>query len=259
MTENKWIDLEVKDNETKSHEIGPVTVWLKKVNNEIWVASEYADDVSATSNTPEKVNVLEWSRWALPGNETQFSFRPAFPDRPVVVKPEYPFKIITKAKVRVYTRIPVFIKVVLTSKPDFVITEIPTVILSNTWFGLHTEGELCYWVTTSARRAIEPSDMQPWMAVCPIEITNKQDEPLDFDKLCLRVEQLSLYKADEYLWADETQIFNQGREKYSDVQMKDKLPKEAKGGGLITKPRVPIKKNFASRSFKLFKDIRVWD
>lgn len=259
MIENSWIDVEVKGPAAVSHTIGPVTIWLKKVSNEIWIASEYAEDLPRKKISPEKVNVLNWSRWALPKEETRFSLRPSFPNRPVVVKPEYPFKIVTNAKVRVYTRIPVFIKVVLADKPDFVVTEIPTVNLSNTWFGLHTEGELCYWVHTSARRVIEPDIMQTWMAVCPIEITNKQDEPLDFDKLCLRVEHLSIYKANEYLWADETLIIHQGREKYSDIEMKGILPAEAKGGTLITKPRVPIKKNFAVRSFKLLKDMRVWD
>ncbi|MEX1136414.1 MAG: hypothetical protein WEB89_05900 [Balneolales bacterium] len=259
MTENSWINIEVKDNETKSHAIGPVTVWLKKVSNEIWIASEYAESNPGRKQASSKINALNWSRWALPGNETQFSLKPSFPDRPVVVKPEYPFKIITGAKVRIYTRIPVFIKVVIAGKPDFVITEIPSVALLKTWFGLHTEGELCYGVNTSARRVMGPEAMQPWMAVCPIEIINNQDGPLDFDNLCLRVEYLSIYKADNHLWADETRIIHQGREKYSDIEMKGKLPTEAKGGKLITKPRAPIKKNFAARSFKLLKNIRVWD
>lgn len=259
MTENNWADLEVKDNETKSHTIGPVTVWLKKVTNEIWVACDYSEGKPKKERPKNQVNVLNWSRWALPENETKFSLRPSFPDRPVVVKPEYPFKIITNAKIRVYTRIPVFVKVVLTGRPDFVVTEIPTVVLSNTWFGLHTEGELCYWVNTSARRVIDPGIMQPWMAVCPIEITNKEDEPLDFDKLCLRVEHLSLFQKDHELWSDETLIIHQGREKYSDIEMKGKLPLEAKGGKIIAKPRTPIKRTFAVRSFKLIKDMRVWD
>ncbi|MEX2640215.1 MAG: DUF432 domain-containing protein [Balneolales bacterium] len=259
MTENSWADLEVRETETRSHTIGPLTIWLKKVSNEIWVASDYTGTRPKEKKTPAQVNVLNWSRWALPQNETHFSLRPAFPDRPVVVKPEYPFKIMTGATVRVYTRIPVFVRIVITARPEFVVTEIPTVTLSNTWFGLHTEGELCYWVHTSARREINNEIMQPWMAVCPIEITNKQAEPLDFDKLCLRVEHLSLYKMDDQLWSDETLIIHQGREKYSDIEMKDRLPSEAKGGKLITKPRIPIKKNLAVRSFKLLKDMRVWD
>ncbi|MEX0685378.1 MAG: DUF432 domain-containing protein [Balneolales bacterium] len=257
MPETNWVTLEVKDSQTKNHTIGPVTIWLKKVSNEIWVAyhhTETGDDKSVN-----QVEVLNWSRWALPDDETQFSFKPIFPNRSVVVKPEYPFSIVKGAKVRVYTRIPVFIRVGLADKPSFVITEIPSVPLLGTWFGTFTEGEMCYWVSTTARRAIDPDIMREWMAVCPIELTNKHQEPLDFDKFCLRVEHLNIYKTDNSLWADETLIIHQGREKYSDIEMKNKLPPEAKGGILLMKPRTPIKKNLAVRSFKLLKDISTWD
>lgn len=265
--ENYWSDIELKPGQTHTHQVGPVTIYLKKIANEIWVAHKHlpaqqegdkhdfrgSEDETAMNNSKEDPG-LDWVRWALKEDIYKFSFLPCFPDRPIVIKPDYPFKISKGAEARIYSRVPVFVRVVPSDYPDFVITEIPTVILSNTWFGAFTEGQLCYWLPTTARRSIDPEMFEQHMAVCTMQIKNNSQEELKFENICLKVERLSLYAKDEYLWADQSDITFQGEEKNCDIEMKGRLPVEAEGGKLITGPRTPIKKGFAELTFQRLKE-----
>lgn len=257
-----WIDLHLEDDRLQQQTISSLTVYLKKVANEIRVAHRYAlstDDSDASGGTvdtsdPEKQ--LDWSRWALKEDIREYRLVPCFPDRPVVIKPEYPFRISKGAQARIYTRVPVFVRIVPKAYPDFVITEIPTVVLSNTWFGSFTDGELCYGLPTTARREITDEIFEPHMVVCTIQINNNSEEDLSFENICLRVDRLSMYIKDDYLWADQTDILHQGEERLSDIEMKGRLPEEAKGGKLITRARTPIRKNFAVRTFQRLKEMQ---
>ena len=251
---SQWMNIKLKGGQEQSLRMGPVRVFLKKVANEIWVAHDYpeADETSDTDAIGEK---HDWSRWALKEDISEFCVQPCFPNRPIVVKPEYPFKVSKGASARIYSRVPVFVRITPKDYPDFMITEIPTVVLSNTWFGTFTEGELCYWVSTTARRELNPEMFEKHMAVCTMQIKNNSDDELKFENICLRVERLSLYIKDEILWADQTDITYQGNDKHCDIEMKGRQPEEAKGSKLLTKPRTPIQKSFATRTFQLFKEI----
>lgn len=253
-----WVDIKLKNAEEQNIQVGPLRIFIRKVHNEVWIAYEYssAEKTGASGTEGKDTEPKKWIRWALKEDITGFSLFPCFPDRPIVVKPEYPFKISKGASARIYSRVPVFVRITPKDYPDFVITEIPTVVLSNTWFGSFTEGELCYWLSTTARREINPEIFESHMAVCTMQIKNNSDEELKFENICLRVDRLSLYLMDEFLWADQTDITYQGGDKHTDIEMKGRLPKEAKGGKLITKPRTPIQKSFAIRTFQFFKEIQ---
>ena len=88
-----------------------------------------------------------------------------------------------------------------------------------------------------------------------MQIKNNSDTELNFENICLRVDRLSLYIKDDVLWADQTDITYQGGDKHTDIEMKGRLPNEADDGRLITKPRTPIQKSFAIRTFQLIKEI----
>ena len=246
--EQQWITTRLQNGEEQSLKVGPLRIFMKKVLNEIWVSYRHTEEAEETLKP-------EWSRWALMEDIAEFSLWPCFPDRPIVVKPEYPFHISKGASARIFSRVPVFVRITPKDYPDFVITEIPTVVLSNTWFGTVTEGELCYWLSTTARRELRPELLEQHTAVCTMQITNNAKEQLNFDNICLRVERLSMFLNDGIPWADQTDITFQGGERFCDIEMKGRLPEEAKGGTLITSPRSDIKKTFATRTFQFFREI----
>ncbi len=253
-----WVDLHLEEDRMQHQTISSLTVYLKKVANEIRVAHRYAPavDEPETTDMIDLEKQLDWTRWALKEDIREYRLIPCFPDRPVVIKPEFPFRVSQGAQARIYTRVPVFVRVVPKDYPDFVITEIPTVVLSNTWFGTFMDGELCYGLPTTARREIADEMFEPHMAVCTIQIYNNTEGELNFDNICLRVDRLSMYIKDDYLWADQTDILYLGEEKLCDIEMKGRLPEEAKRGKLITRARTPIRKNFAVRTFQRLREIQ---
>ena len=232
--------------------IGPLTIWCRSVAEELWLAFLYVDpdqEAPVQETVPEE---LTWSRWALQERYDTIRLTPVFPDRPVVVKPEHPFYLGTEGgRATIYVRVPLTVSVEL-SHPvrPVVLTEIPTVILSDTWFGTFTHGELCYWISTGARRTLESDPLRPHQAVCPIRLKNDSREDLKVEKLCLHVDHLSLFDYQGQLMADETKISYRGVDDITQIDVSGEAP--VTGAGLVTPPRTPQKQSFNARSFLSF-------
>lgn len=264
-----------------------LTCYFTKVANELWVATKKTSDSDQKTEkeqeewTPSKQREsakesrnddghslarvqeiidfdpdLKWSRWALRNEGMSVQLSPVFPNLPVVVKPEYQFKLIQGGSAEIYVRIPVWIQVKALSENDLRITELPSLQLSRTWFGSFFDGELCYWFKTTARRVLEENIFKPHLCVCPIEIVNNSDEELEIDKLCLRTEQLSIFMDAKSLWSDHMTIEYKGGNNFSDIIVSGKPPKEAKDATLIGTPRNPVRKGFAQRTFRLINELQ---
>lgn len=234
---------------------GDLNFWIQRQDDEIWIGhlhsrnlkSENGDNISPPDD-------LVWSRWAPRDISDAIKIMPVFPDLPMVINSDYPLRVTPDRDIHIFTRIPVWLRISI-GKKDAVLTELPTVKLSRTWFGTPMEGELCYWSTTKARRSLQDVEKKPHLVSCPIHITNRTAEDLNFKKFCFRVERLKIFMAGDQLWADETRIVYQGEEQNSDITMSGKLPKGMEKGKLLTPPRKPIQKSLATRTFrKIFDD-----
>lgn len=247
-----WGELTLEPGKTEFITIGELHLWILLKDSDIWIGYKYSDSeaISSPSNMAPPED-LEWGRWAMKGNVGQLKVMPVFPDMPLVVKSEYPLKISSATKIQIFTRVPVWVRLSL-SQGDYNLIEIPIVKLSRTWFGSPLEGELCYHATTKARRDLSKVDPKPYLVNCPIMISNKADEDLDFENFCYRVERLGIYRNGEELWADETQIIYHGENLNSDVIMTGKLPEGVDKKQLVTKPRKQIQKSLATQTFKRF-------
>ncbi|RMI15118.1 MAG: DUF432 domain-containing protein [Calditrichaeota bacterium] len=236
--------------------IGSLHLWIRSTTDELWLAyrhQESANGAEATSEpsafpVPED---LQWHRWTFSHKSFEFHLRPIFPDLPVVVKPEYPFRVTPEVRTKIYIRVPLWVQVRL---KDTVITEIPSVVLSHTWFGSFTDGELCYWISSAARKKIDPDPTRPFLAICPVHIRNRSDEELLVEKICLRVKWLSLYLLEDQLWANEARVNYRGRESVSEIEVFRRPPPEAPGAKLITPPREESR-SFAAKTFASLKEL----
>jgi hypothetical protein len=264
-----------------------LTCFFTKVANELWVTTRKTSDADKKTDkeqdqwTPSKQREsvkggadddghslarvqeiidfdsdLRWSRWVLRNGEMEIQLSPVFPNLPVVVKPEYQFKLIQGGSAEIYVRIPVWIQVKALSENDLRITELPSLQLSRTWFGSFLDGEICYWFKTTARRLLDEDIFKPHLCVCPIKVFNNSEEELEIDKLCLRTEQLSIYINDKSLWSDHMTIEYKGGNNFSDIIVSGKPPKEAKDAVLIGSPRNPVRKGFAQRTFRLINELQ---
>ena len=250
-----WGVFEIALDKLYSWKIGDLNVWCRKGTGEIQIAHQYSDSTVDNQELIEPPEDISWSRWALKKDKIEIQLSPQLPDRPVVVKPESSFRIIIGAQAKIYIRVPLWLRINLSTKPSEKLLEIPAVVLSNTWFGTFFEGELCYWISTGARRQIEPDANRPYLAICPIQLINNAEEELLVEKICLRVANLSLFSDGVQLWSDETNVFYKGGNGISQVKASGVPPKEARSAKLISSPRNPKKKSLAMKTFASIREL----
>lgn len=237
------------DGEMLRIDVGTLTLWLKGVDNEIWLASEQGDGAGPYPEGPP--DEFDWSRWAMRDELHHLRILPVLPDRPLVVKPDHPFTLTRRAQARIYMRVPVWVRVEAveaTSGRASQLGEIPTMPLSDTWWGDFRDGEMAYWLTTKARRSLTPDLFAPEMILSVLHLDNESDDDLRVEKLLLRVEHLSIYEKDDQLWAEEVRVEYHGEAEGSEIHMDDHPPAEAKGARELTSARTQSR-SFRARTF----------
>lgn len=230
-----------------------MTLWVRRVQNEVRVASHHLDD-GPLPEGGEPPDEVDWSRWALRESDPRtFRLSPALPDRMLVVKMEQPFTLLSRAEARIYMRVEAWIRIeVLTGDRTYRLTEIPTERLSDTWWGDFLMGETAYWLATKARRELTDDLFQPWLIMCVLQLSNRSHDDLAVEKLGLRVEHLSVFEATGRLWAEETVVAYHGEDEGSDIRMDDLPPREAEDAREITPARTQSR-GFRARTFARLK------
>lgn len=245
--------------ETQRVDAGPLTLWFTGLENEVWIAFQRASDkqIPPGESPPDG---LDWSRWALSDEPHRLRLRPVLPDRLVVVKSDHPFTLLRRARARVYTRVPAWVRVEAVEgnrEKGTTLVEIPTEVLSDTWWGDFLTGEMGYWLATKARRELTQELFEPHLVLSTLELINRSDDALRVEKLAWRVEHLSMYEKDGQLWAEETTVHYLGETEGSDIRMEDKPPKEAAGAREISPARAQVK-GLRARTFHRLRALSGW-
>lgn len=195
--------------------LGPLRLWLARADKEWGYAVEYGESsqVLDISQVPEDVvpQQLNWINTLFDSAPREYLLRPTVPDRPVVVKPKYPVIIPQGQSGRFYVLLPIFIKAILIDKEKEI--DLGTVAsrkLSDTWFGITTEGEFCYSLPYPAELDLQLVRPRPHHILCPIVIKNHSHEALKFEKLCFRPQYLGLYCGDTHVWSSLVQVVHEG-------------------------------------------------
>lgn len=235
--------------ETQRLVVGPLVLWIRRTENEIWLAHGYVEPDESVPDEPDVDE--EWSRWAMKGEPQHLRIRPVFPDRPLVVKPEHPFTLLRRAEARVYTRVPLWVRIDAVDErggSGSRLAEIPTEALSETWWGDFLDGELAYWIQTKARREILDAHFEPHLVICTLQLTNLSEDDLRVEKLALRVEHLSIFEQGRRLWAEEVRVDYHGEAEGSEIHMDDEPPREAGDAKEISSARAQSH-SFRARTF----------
>lgn len=253
-TDSPWGDRPLPAaGETARVSVGPVTLWIRRVKNEVRLTSHHREDgpLPSGGQPPEDA---DWSRWALrEGVDHALRLSPALPDRMLVVKMEQPFTLLSRAEARIYTRVGAWLRVeAVGGHGTYRLAEIPTERLSDTWWGDFLHGETAYWLTTKARRELSDDLFEPWLIMCTLQLSNGSPDDLPVEKLGLRVEHLSVFEDAGRLWAEETVVAYRGEDEGSDIRMDDRPPREAEGASEITPARTQSR-GFRVRTFARLK------
>jgi hypothetical protein len=237
-----WGALELGDGETRSLDLGTLRLIVRRTAEEVWVQAQRAPRLS----DPEEG---DWQRWSV-APEATVALRPAMPDRLLVVSHEHSYHLPPRREAKVYVRIPLFVQVMLDGRrSEQALADLPSIVLSQTWWGTLAEGELGWWLTTKARAALTDDLFLPHYGVCRLRLENASGEALPVQRFALQVTHLSLFSDGRKTWTDEVRVRYEGSSEGSEVRFSAEPPEEAGGARLLAGPRVPAARGLHVRTF----------
>lgn len=177
---------------------------------------------------------------------------PRLADRSIVIRPRQPIHLLPHEELTLYLSTPVNLRI-LAGDPPVLLREIPSVILSDTWFGPSTqEGELCYAGRTHARHRVEELPRRPHRAITPLLIRNRSETVLPLEKVSLPVPMLSLYgAADASLWTQTVTLVRAGATDLAKVSIDPKAPDLGMPIEKLAEPRSDHSRSGLVRAFSV--------
>lgn len=235
-----WRDLTLEDGQARALSLGPLQVHLARELGEIRVATR----------RPDQDAELEWGRWSpAPGFDGRLRLSPAFPDRPVIVKPEDDFWLLRGAEARIFVRVPLWLRLeTVEEDPSVLLTE-PTVVLSDTWWGSPVDGELGYYLETRARRSILDEEFLEHVCICPVQLVNDSDTDFLVTRFALRTLFLGIYRDGDRLWSNVTRVRYRGEALDSALDVDHGPPPEAESPSVARPAERVMARGFTARTF----------
>ena len=162
---------------------------------------------------------------------------PVLPDKPVVVRPDRALTLLPGQAALFFLEIPVWFRLCTTVPRQLKIFEEAVMVLTKTWFGDPITGELCYGLATRLHQGIDSVEPSAYLAVCPLAITNDSDTDLKFEKICLHVENLSVFRSPRRLWTNKLNVVFHGPEQATQIEIDRGPPEYEKGLALFSEAR----------------------
>ena len=236
-----WGEQTVDEGDGFNLRLGPLGLSFARQSGEIRIAHSHGDVADFEP---------QWSRWApMPGWSGVVRLRPAFPDRLVVVKPDQDFWLQRGAQARVYLRVPLHVVVEAIGPQTRTLLRVPTMVLTDTWWGTPEDGELGYGLDTRGRRELKDDEFEEHLGICPLHLENPSDDDLHVERIALRVAHLSLFQQGERLWSDATRVRYMGDDAGSRIDMSGAPPEEAPGAERVAGPEDPRARGLTARTF----------
>lgn len=196
-----------------------------------------------------------WSRFVTL-QQDELSVLPALPDRPIVVRPFMRVSLLPGRWAQFFVAVPVWISLVARKvKNETVFEEFPSQLLSNTWFGDPQGGELCYALHTPLLREEPTKAFPPYFIICPLIIKNSSTETLQFQRLCIHVENLQIFHTDKGLVTNQINVVFRGEDNSSQIDVQKKPHKDAIKPELVRAPREPMSRSVLRKTFDRFKEM----
>lgn len=207
-----WTARDVPEGSTLDGWLGPLRLQVHHAAGEWHVAATPGEETGEVQQTmlslrEGPIDGDEYERFMMSGRDSKLGLVPLLADRPVVIRPRQAVFLPPGESVTLYMSSPIHVRLDV-GDPPMLLREVPTVRLSDTWFGSSTrEGDLCYSGRTHARHVLAEVPRRPYRAITPAHIRNQADTVLSLDKLSLPVPALSVYGADDgSLWTESVSL-----------------------------------------------------
>jgi len=218
-----------------------ISLNLKKIDNETIITFSVDDTIT--------VNRF------VTGNDHDLFIEPGLPDLPIIIKPMNTISVLPLNQMTVFIEVPGVIKILYGSqKKRNVLLEFSFHKLAKCFFGTTEEGEFTYSIGSPFNHRISDYEINNTNIYCPLVISNKSSENLEFEKMILRVPYLSIYQRQADLIANPVTITFKGHEQISQIAYKKSQAISTEGEyKLISEPRTEEDKNLLKRSFSFIK------
>ena len=253
-----WSKILIEQGSTYYWKLGFKEIFLQKRNKE-WLFSlqdlqEAAKDLICGEQASPADNE-EWLTFIGDTGNTVLSL-PAFPDRPIVVKPKTALKVLPEKEVLLFIEVPLYIQFYSeTNKSENLIFECSSQELSSTWFGEFDDGTLAYSLPLDISTAFEKHKHAGHNIICPVRLINDSSMTLDVQRFLLNGEYLTIYRDKKELWSNEVKIKFKGESEFSDVQYVNLPPSFVKNAVQIANARSSKSTNVFSKSFHFIKSL----
>jgi hypothetical protein len=251
-----WEPVEIQRGKEYHWCMGNLRIWCTRNEKEWMLAWEHGEEEAQTEvarTQHPKPEHLTWERYVCAHKTDKLQLVPVLQDRPVVLNSDITLKILPGNEALFFVGIPVWVRVRVGTRKDIELAEIPTQILSNTWFGDPTTGELCYSLQSRAGREIEKIPISAHKAVCPVLLMNGSTVKLDFQKLDIHVEHLRVYAGAHRLWTNEVGIRFLGDGQPVQVEFSNNAPSFEKHLTLLAEERVPTSQSILKKSIGILR------
>ncbi|MDR3479024.1 MAG: DUF432 domain-containing protein [Gammaproteobacteria bacterium] len=243
-----WGTFQFQEKQALFWEIGPLLLGIERFSEEWRIASNSSESrekmdikVAMTDIAKFLRDNLQFRRHVFKHTDASITLTPMLADRPQVTRAEVPFYLPPGEQVTIYVSSPVWVHIEANDN-KVAIDEIPTLRLSDTWYGPNTrEGELCYSSSTFCRTNLNELTVRPHRIISPVIIQNNAKHPLLLDRVSLPMPYLSVF-ADENnnLWTEEIIVKNEPHHKHT-VRHGKGAPSIAPLATLIGPPRLNLK------------------
>lgn len=253
-----WSRIETKPETTYFWKIGLKEIFLKKINKEWLFLVKDSQDLAKEifhSELKDEIKDVEWLTF-IGDNQNSIQVLPVFPNRPIVVKPISPLKVLPNKSMKLFIQIPAWIQFYSNSyTKENLIFECNSEELSSTWFGEPDNGLLAYSKPLEISTALEEPKLTGHNIICPIRLSNDSKTILDIQRLLLHVEFLNIYNDDKNLWSNEVRIRFKGENEISDVQYVNEAPFSEKSIKPLVTSRSNKSQNVLTKSFHFIKSL----
>ncbi len=252
-----WQKYKFEENKIYTLQLGKIRIYIRKLNK-IWQITTYTVEIPEYSNkgfeliTAQPEDII-WNNY-IADKHTSLQLVPTLPDRPVVIKPEIPFTILSGMSLDIFITIPLWIQFYASAiKPENLLYEFATRELSSTWFGDPTNGELAYFLQSPIKQKLTDLEFFTDKAICPIRISNDSQTTLNFQRLSIDANQLNVYTNQNLLCTNEVKVRFKGEEQNTEVQIVQGSPDIAEGLKQVGYARSKPDKNLLKKSFYYIK------
>ncbi len=179
---------------------------------------------------------------------------PVMPDRPVVIRPDRALTLLPGEYAQFFVGIPVWFRLLVgTETLKKQLFEQPISILLNTWFGDPVNGELCYALATRLYHDHKQIHSAPAHALCPLFIKNESETDLQFERICLHVENLSVFKSSTRLWTNAVTVIFKGTDQSTQIQISKAAPDFEKHIEPVCNSRQAVESWYIKKTFSMLK------